>query len=178
MAQVFKSSSLLFILLFITSNLFSQQGCNCCSAYHDDFDFWIGTWEVFDTNENKVGENTIRKIEKGCALQENWTGVSGVTGQSTNYFDPADSTWNQIWVSSTGTVLNLKGGLRDNAMVMRSSMIHTDSTIYYHEIKWSKSEDSHDVIQEWTTRDKDGEIIKLLFKGIYQREIKEPIDFR
>lgn len=178
MAILSKYWALCIGVLFVTFFSTGQQNCNCCTSNHDDFDFWIGKWEVFDTIGNKVGENVIKRIENGCALQENWSGASGVTGQSMNYFDPADSTWNQLWVSSSGTVLKLKGGVKDGAMVMRSEMIHTDSTVYYHQIKWSKVEGSNDVIQEWTTRDKDGDFMKLLFKGVYVQEIREPIEFR
>lgn len=178
MAIPTKYSVLLIGLLFVPLFSFSQQNCNCCTANHDAFDFWVGTWEVYDTVGNKVGENVIKRIEKGCALQENWSGASGVTGQSMNYFDPADSTWNQLWVSSSGTVLKLKGGIIDSVMLMKSEIIETDSTNYYHQIKWSQAQDSNDVIQEWTTRDEEGKLLKHLFKGVYVQEIREPIEFR
>tara|TARA_B100000508_G_scaffold60116_1_gene46733 strand:+ start:13993 stop:14529 length:537 start_codon:yes stop_codon:yes gene_type:complete len=178
MLKITKTVALLIGLLLTNFSVFGQSDCNCCESNYNDFNFWIGQWEVFDTSGNKVGDNRIRRIEGGCALQENWTGTSGVTGQSMNYYDSADSTWNQLWVSSSGTVLKLKGGLVGKEMIMKSDLVKTDSTNYYHEIKWSQVENSSDVIQEWTTRKENGDIVNTLFKGRYVREISEPIKFR
>jgi hypothetical protein len=41
---------------------------------------------------NKVGENSIKKIESNCILQESWKGQKGGAGTSINYFNKIDST--------------------------------------------------------------------------------------
>ncbi|KCZ94529.1 hypothetical protein [Hyphomonas johnsonii] len=78
-------------------------------AYHA-FDFWVGTWDVYDGSGNKVGENTILPEEGGCVLVERWTSTSGTTGQSYNFLEPDSGKWRQVWVSK-GSVIDYAGGL-------------------------------------------------------------------
>ncbi len=84
-------------------------------AHHDAFDFWLGEWEVVDTNGNVQGRNKITKAEQGCLVLENWTSASGNTGQSMNYYDPHTKNWYQRWVSS-GALINLQGNYSEGAM--------------------------------------------------------------
>jgi len=84
----------------------------CTSPLHDDFDFWIGEWEVFAANGAKAGENSITRAEYGCLLVERWTDATGITGQSYNYLDPGTNKWRQLWVSG-GAVIDYSGGLTD-----------------------------------------------------------------
>ena len=46
----------------------------------------------------------------GCVLLENWTGTSGGTGKSFNYYDPGKKKWIQIWIDSGGGVIQSEGG--------------------------------------------------------------------
>lgn len=44
-------SKLLFLLVFVASISFAQDStsCACCDVQHDQFDFWVGDWIVYDT---------------------------------------------------------------------------------------------------------------------------------
>lgn len=93
-----------FITLFFIKNTYAQKPsitCPCCIPEFKQFDFWIGNWDVYDTLGNKVGENKIVTTQDSCLIQENWKS-QGQTGTSNNYYNKADSTWNQVWVSVTG----------------------------------------------------------------------------
>ncbi len=77
--------------------------CNS-PAYHL-LDFWVGTWDVGSADgSQRAGKNTIVKILDGCAIIENWTGVSGSEGKSLFYFDDAEQTWKQIWMTDTQSI--------------------------------------------------------------------------
>jgi hypothetical protein len=90
----------------------------------NDFDFWIGSWDVHVANGTLVGRNTIRREERGCVLTEHWTNSSGGTGMSVNYLDKATDEWVQVWNAEGGSQINVRGGLTDEGMAMEGHL-HT-----------------------------------------------------
>ena len=147
----------------------AQAGCACCSPIHAQFDFWIGSWAVYDTLGKKVGDNRIEKVEDGCLLTEHWRGSGGSTGRSFNFVEVSDSTWNQVWVDNGGNALRLKGGLTGRAMVMRGDWVAGASGRYFHRITWTPGADSS-VTQLWEVIGGDGKVQSVAFKGFYRRE--------
>ncbi len=81
-----------------------------------DFDFWIGTWDVFGLGGAKAGTNTIARASEGCVLYESWQNTAGNDGHSINYVDPATDQWVQVWMGSDGSLIRGSGGLEDGAM--------------------------------------------------------------
>jgi len=158
----------LLFLLFTFLNSFSQSDCSCCTEVHQQFDFWVGSWIVYDTTGKEVGRNTIKRIEDQCALMEEWKGGGGSTGSSINYFNSSDSSWNQVWVDNQGNVLELKGGMKGNSMVLRSELIKGKQGTYYNQIKWTPHEDKS-VRQVWKIHNKEGQELRTLFIGIYRK---------
>jgi hypothetical protein len=90
------------------------QGCSEDPA-HAALDFWIGEWELRAGGE-RVGENRIEKILKGCAIMEHWKDVRGGEGKSLFYFIPALAEWRQVWVTETPGV---PGGVKEKSLVER-----------------------------------------------------------
>jgi hypothetical protein len=90
-----------------------------------DFDFIVGKWE-FRTNEgNIVGEQVITKEGEGCAILEEWSEVSGVTGRGLSFVDPKTGLWRQVWMSSRFHI-DYSGGLNESgAMVLEGIMYST-----------------------------------------------------
>jgi hypothetical protein len=86
------------------------------SPEHKQFDFWVGSWNVEDAKGNAVGKNVIERLERGCVLMENWTGLRGGTGKSINFYDATTHRWRQTWVSSAGNVNEYQGEFKDGAM--------------------------------------------------------------
>lgn len=160
---------ILLTFSLISLNLLAQNPCACCDEAHQQFDFWVGDWAVVDTAGNQVGENTITKVEANCILQEKWRGSSGGTGTSTNYFDASDSTWNQLWIDNTGSVLKLKGKLKNGVMVLKSDIQQGQNGEYYSQISWTPNNDGT-VRQLWEVFDKDGKPLRILFNGVYHRK--------
>jgi len=96
---------------------------------YQEFDFWIGEWEVFNPRGQKVGENHIQKFMQGCLIQESWTSVRGSRGTSINYFDPAAQKWKQNWVDENGRIIWYIGEYRDNTMHFRGELIDQEGRI-------------------------------------------------
>ncbi len=160
----------IYTTLFLVSFHFfwGQTQCQCCEENHRQFDFWVGNWVVKDTLGNKVGENTISKVEANCVVMEKWKGTGGTTGMSMNYYDRLDNTWNQVWIDSQGNILKLKGIFDSGKMILKSDLIKREQQKYYNQIVWSPNDD-RTVTQLWETRDSNGRHLKTLFKGIYSR---------
>jgi hypothetical protein len=155
-------------LLLSGYSLAQQNSKPCSSAEYRQFDFWLGDWEVFNKKGDKVGENKIHTVQDGCALQENWTS-KGQTGTSFNYYNTADSTWNQIYLDNIGTVLELKGVLKNNKMILRSKMVKSVKAnfYYYNQIVWEKDSQGN-VSQKWDIVDDKGNILQVAFDGVYK----------
>jgi hypothetical protein len=90
----------------------------CGSAAHHQFDFWIGRWDVFETQTGKpAGRSLIERIYDGCALRENWS-EPGFTGGSLNHYSTEDGRWRQTWTDSAGAWREFVGGLEGGRMVL------------------------------------------------------------
>ncbi|MHA6287359.1 hypothetical protein [Maricaulis sp. CAU 1757] len=96
----------------------------CSAEAHDDFDFWIGEWNVYAPGAGPYqGFNRIEKTANGCLITEHWQGASGSAGQSMNYYDPFAGAWRQVWVSP-GTFIDYTGGLTESGAMQLDGQIH------------------------------------------------------
>ncbi|TDF37343.1 hypothetical protein EYS14_14415 [Alteromonadaceae bacterium M269] len=94
------------------------------------FDFWLGQWDVYGDLKKTTplfGKNVIEKNQNGCLMTEHWTGARGSTGTSMNYYDGTKKKWVQHWVSATGTVINIEGGLENNSMVLTGEIFYINT---------------------------------------------------
>ncbi len=108
------------VLARVRNNVFPcEEG-----RHYGDFDFWAGQWDVFTGDGQKAGSNSITVRENGCVLEELWTGSSGITGRSLNYYDASKDKWRQHWVSATGLIIDIEGGLIDGSMVMAGRVFY------------------------------------------------------
>ena len=74
------------------------------------FDFWVGSWNVYAASGAFGGENTIERDAAGCVLQETWRSASGSGGRSLNFVDPNTGAWRQLW-TGVNHVIDYSGGL-------------------------------------------------------------------
>jgi hypothetical protein len=169
MRTLLLTSALLSHFLLFSQNNNSQ--CPCCTAQHDQFDFWEGSWEVTDTSGAIVGYNTIRKEQNNCLLKESWTSAkSAFTGTSFNYYDSQSKTWNQLWIDNGGSQLKLKGGLKDGVMIMESEpYLDSKGKMQQHQISWTPDENGN-VRQLWIVTNLEDNTRKVLFDGLYKRK--------
>jgi hypothetical protein len=91
----------------------------CKSPEHRQFDFWVGTWDVSPTGQNKVvARSVIENLYGGCVIRENWMPAAGTPGGSLNTFDPADNRWHQVWMDASNARVSFDGDLVDGSMVL------------------------------------------------------------
>lgn len=131
------------------------------SAEARQFDFWVGDWDVFNTNGQKVGTNMIQSFSAGCGVMENWTAsVGGSDGKSINYYDATTGKWYQHWIGSGGGALRYEGNFKDGAMRFEGFTVGQDGKKILNKLTFFKldentvrqlAETSADDGKTWTT---------------------------
>ena len=94
----------------------------CSAAVYQQFDFWLGDWEVATADGKVAGHNRIERVNR-CLLMETWSGAQGAIGKSINYFDPLKNLWIQHWVSDS-SIIHLAGKFENGAMVMEGTITY------------------------------------------------------
>jgi hypothetical protein len=99
---------ILFVLALILINhyVFAQKPCEKDPIYNQ-FDYWVGEWEVYDLKSNIAGNSKISKILDNCVVLEEWTSSGSqqgliFSGKSYNSYNAASKQWQQNWVDNKG----------------------------------------------------------------------------
>lgn len=137
----------------------------CSAAAFRAFDYWLGSWDVFNAEGRRVGHNEITRVSDGCAIEERWTSSTGTTGTSLNFFASDTGLWNQVWVGGSGQLLHLSGGLEDGVMTL-SGIRETPSGEILDRIRWIPRDG--EVEQLWEVSDDGGETWRTTFRGFYR----------
>lgn len=146
-----------------------QRPPNCSVPEHRQFDFWLGTWDVFNPAGDQVGENTITLRLNGCVIHEQWQSIRGPhRGNSFNIYDRSTGSWHQTWVDNSGLLLQLDGALRDGSMVLEGRTTLPDGTVQLERVTWWR-EESGSVRQLWEQSTDDGQTWTVAFDGRYVR---------
>lgn len=104
------------------------------TATYEDFDFWLGEWQVFDTNSGEMrGYDVIEMVHDGCTLHQEWRQMDNAFSSSTSPVRlrgssltgiDAKGEWRQLWTDNSGSNLLMSGGLDDEGtMVLTSEWI-------------------------------------------------------
>jgi hypothetical protein len=144
----------------------------CGEPERRQFDFWIGDWEVSAPDGTVAGRNRITSLFDGCALREEWEGVSGHRGTSLNAFSPETGRWHQTWTDSSGLTLFLEGGLQNDAMVMEGTATLPGGPApgpVRQRITWSLLEGDRDRVRQHWEASVDGQTWETVFDGRYRR---------
>jgi hypothetical protein len=130
-------------------------------------DFWIGNWEVTDSEGTVVGASTVSPIMEDCALREEWH-AGQVRGMSINVYDKPSATWNQMWVDNRGVVLRLEGARSGASMVLRGSRVGSDGRTRQLRVTLTPQADGS-LRQLQERSDDDGTSWSVIFDGHYRR---------
>jgi tetratricopeptide (TPR) repeat protein len=135
---------------------------------YQEFDFWVGDWDVFTPAGRKAGTNSIQKIAGGCALLENWTSVTGGSGKSLNFYDASKRKWVQMWADSSGEIIPTEGEFKDGAMRLQGQLIQRDGKKTLYRGTWTPLPDGrvHQFLEESVDG---GKTWNTWFDGFYQR---------
>jgi hypothetical protein len=139
----------------------------CQAPEFAQFDFWLGEWEVFDPKGARAGTNSITRTHRGCVVAEAWSGAGGVTGSSFNIYTPTTRKWQQVWVDSSGMLLQLEGEFIDGAMRLQGSGL-TSKGRSVNRVTWTPRPDGT-VRQFWETSRDNGKSWQPVFDGVYRR---------
>lgn len=121
-----RSKSFLASLLVAAASATAVHGATptpppgCDSPESHQFDFWVGKWEVHPNGADQIiAHSLIEKKYTGCAIRENWMPAGKELnggGGSLSLYDAAAHKWRQTWIDSTGSRVDLDGGLKNGVM--------------------------------------------------------------
>ena len=138
----------------------------------NDFDFWLGEWNVYSNDEKRVfqGTNSVTKHHKNCLIMENWTSAQGGTGRSMNYFDPVEDQWRQLWVA-VGYSIDYTGGLDESGSMVLNGKINDYKSGKSQDFrgKWTANTDGS-VRQFFEQRNPETSEWAVWFDGLYVRK--------
>jgi hypothetical protein len=158
----------LVIAAFTVSAIESSPPCSADG--HRQFDFWLGSWTSYSLDGKKQGTNRLEKVMGGCAIQENWVGVTGqFKGSSVNFYDTTRKQWHQTWIDNGGGTLRIDGGLVDGSMQLSGERTDAKGRTLIDRITWTPLEDGR-VRQHWQASTDDGVTWSEVFDGYYQRQ--------
>ncbi len=138
------------------------------------FDFWVGSWDVFNPQGVKVGTNIITARQNGHIIHESWTNMQGITGDSINFFDPARQKWRQVWIDQGGGVVEYEGAFEDGAMRMTGKNVDGAGKEVLSRVAFTPQPDGR--VRQFIEHSEDaGATWTVYFDGYYQRQ-QQPAD--
>jgi hypothetical protein len=122
-------------------------------------------------NGKVVGHSVIQKIASGWGILENWTALNGANpGKSINAWNPIKKCWQQFWVGSGGSVLELSGGLdASGSMVIQGESPNPKGGTMLNRITYTPNADGT-VRQHWEISLDHGATWQNSFDGLYHRK--------
>ena len=167
-SSLLKYSILSIVFLCINPQAFAQNDSAKINHYHD-FDFWIGSWDVFKYGTDTiVGLSKISPILNHKTIEEKYQSVNGpYKGTSNNIYNLAKNRWEQYWVDNSGLALHITGGLKDGNMVLSDCNNNNCNKII-----WTPLADKT-VRQEWYQSSDKGSTWKKVFDGHYKSKKSE-----
>ena len=135
----------------------------------DDFDFWVGTWNVsWGESERETGRNVVTRSFGGNVIEEQFDGRPGIDliGMSMSVFDGNGELWRQTWVDDAGNYFALEGNLTEAGMELLCRT-HNGPPGATYRMRWFDVEPDS---LTWTwERSLDGEAFEELWRLHYER---------
>jgi tetratricopeptide (TPR) repeat protein len=135
---------------------------------YQQFDFWVGDWDVLTPGGAKAGTNSIQKVAGGCALLENWSSIYGGGGKSLNFYEPSKHKWVQMWADSSGEIIPTEGEYKDGAMHLEGELIEQSGKKSLYRGTWTPLPDGR--VHQFLEQSLDGgKTWNTWFDGFYSR---------
>lgn len=144
----------------------------CSDQAFRAFDYWLGSWDVFNAQGDTIGHNLIRRVSAGCAIREEWTPTrQGFPGTSVNFWDPQDTSWHQVWVGGGGQILRLRGAPREDGTMVLAGESKTPRGVVLNRLSWIPDQlpQPTEVEQRWELSTDGGSNWQVVFQGFYRR---------
>jgi len=108
----------------------------CTAPGYRQFDFWLGDWDVFETDSSMSARAHVELIAGSCAVHELYEQNDGLIGDSILSFDPVRKVWQQTWVTNGGTLMVLSGAFKDGAVTLEGEYHSSTGKNLPHRITW------------------------------------------
>ena len=111
----------------------------CSAAELRQFDFWLGDWDTFESDNSTPGSIARARIDPiagGCAIHELYEQTDGLIGDSILSFDPVRKAWQQTWVTNYGSLMVLSGVFKNGAVTLEGEMHLPSGKSVPHRITW------------------------------------------
>ena len=128
----------------------------CSGAEYRRLDYWIGDWDVFETDAPTGPAQARARIERiagGCALHELYEQNDGLIGDSILAYDAVRRQWQQTWVTNRGSLMLIAGAPGDGVLVLEGDVHTADGRTLRQRISWERRGDE---VREWAVMSKDG----------------------
>ena len=138
-----------------------------------EFDFWLGDWEVLDPNtEQLLGRSEIKKIAGGFGMMESFYGVPGpFHGNSINKYNFFQGRWEQYWIDNGGMTHFFTGNyIEEEGMVLTKEDKNGDK-VTYHKLVLVPQE--NDTVRQTWTQSQDKKTWTIAFEGLYKKASQE-----
>lgn len=109
----------------------APAGRGCPGPAYRQFDFFAGDWDTYEVGrpDSLVARNHVTPMLDGCALREVYEQNDGLRGESFSVWDRSRGIWHQSWVTNSGTLLLLDGGLHGDTMTLTAKEGHPDGHV-------------------------------------------------
>ena len=133
------------------------------------FDFWVGEWKVVNTSNQQVGTNSVRLLEDGCIVEENWTsGRGGQTGKSFNFYNPTTGKWHQSYMDNQGGNWMMDGEYKEGALKYEGAIYSPGRTVLVHMTFFNLGPDK---VRQWAETSTDqGKSWQVTWDATYLRQ--------
>lgn len=162
-----KFLTILIINLCFAGNLYAQE--QCADKGYQQFDFWLGEWQVSNSQNSQTSRSKISKILNGCVILEEYTAESGYQGKSLNIYNNKSQQWHQTWTDNDGLMLQLDGRLINGSMVLMGTVTNAQGDPLLQRITWTPLA-AGDVRQHWQQSTDNGTTWTTLFDGHYRKK--------
>ena len=134
----------------------------------NQFDFWLGAWNV-TWGEDGKGTNRIEHILECKIIQENFI-APDLHGISVSAYDPERGVWCQTWVDNNGTYLDFTGKFEDGKMILSRDALGKGQACRQRMVWWDIQENKFD--WNWERSDDNGKSWRVLWQIHYTRKSK------
>jgi tetratricopeptide (TPR) repeat protein len=132
------------------------------------FDFWVGEWDVMNRRNQQVGINTVKLLEDGCIVEENWVHTGGGTGKSFNFYNPITRKWHQSYMDNDGSNWMMDGEYKDGALKYEGAIYSPGEKVLVHMTFFNLGPDK---VRQWAETSADeGKTWTTVWDGTYVRK--------
>jgi hypothetical protein len=138
------------------ASLAAAQAARCPDPEFRQFDFWLGDWDTFESDNstpNSIARARVTPMVAGCAIRELYEQTDGLIGDAILSYDAVRKVWQQTWVDNRGSLLVVSGAFKNGAVTMEGEMHLRSGTKVLQRITWKIEGDG---VREFSTRSKDG----------------------